>query len=79
MVLDTPGFSLLDSAVFDPVELQESYPEFAGLDDKCRFGCDCLHQGEPGCAAKELELPQGRMQRYGELLTEARQRWKNRY
>jgi len=78
-VLDTPGFSLMETELIDPALLKESYPEFAGLDDKCRFGTDCLHQGEPGCAAKELDLPKGRMQRYGELLTEARQRWKNRY
>ena len=28
MVLDTPGFSLLETALFDPVELKDSYPEF---------------------------------------------------
>ena len=29
MVLDTPGFSLLETELFDPVELKEFWPEFA--------------------------------------------------
>lgn len=78
-VVDTPGFSLMETELIDPALLKISYPEFADLDDKCRFGVDCLHQGEPGCAARELDLPEGRMQRYAQLLAEARQRWKNRY
>lgn len=77
-VVDTPGFSLMETELMDPSELKAAYPEFNGMDDFCRFGADCLHAGEPGCAAAQALAP-GRAQRYRALLDEARERWKRRY
>lgn len=77
-VVDTPGFSLMETELIDPALLKSCYPEFSGWTDACRFGADCLHAGEPGCAAPP-DLPPGRMQRYRQLLQEARERWKRRY
>ena len=82
MVLDTPGFSLLDGALFDPVELQESYPEFASCGGQCYFQ-PCYHAAEPKCAVLE-DVRAGvidarRHQRYVELLNEQKIKWRERY
>lgn len=82
MVLDTPGFSLLDGELFDPVELQESYPEF----EACLGGCyfqPCYHATEPKCAVlaavERGEIDAGRHGRYVELLNDMKIRWRERY
>ena len=82
-VIDTPGFSLLEmDEVFDPVLLQEYYPEFEAYAGKCRFA-PCYHGSEPGCAvlqaAKEGKIHPQRMERYHILLADCRQTWRNRY
>ena len=82
MVLDTPGFSLLETDVFDPVELKDSYPEFADMEGKCYFQ-PCFHASEPRCAAREA-VAEGRIdgrrhERYVQLLDEMRLRWRDRY
>ena len=51
MVLDTPGFSLLETEVFDPVELKDSYPEFSPYEGQCYFQ-PCYHATEPKCAVR---------------------------
>ena len=82
MVLDTPGFSLLDSAVFDPVELQESYPEFEDFRGECFFQ-PCYHATEPRCgvlnAVRNGEIDEKRHGRYVELLNELKIKWRERY
>lgn len=82
MVLDTPGFSLLDNAVFDPVELQESYPEFEAHAGKCYFQ-PCYHATEPKCsvlaAVAAGEIDARRHARYVELLNEQKIKWRERY
>ena len=82
MVLDTPGFSLLETEVFDPVELKESYPEFAPGEGKCYFQ-PCYHAQEPRCAVREAvaagQIDARRHERYTALLDELRQRWRDRY
>jgi len=82
MVLDTPGFSLLDNALFDPVELQESYPEFEKYAGQCFFQ-PCYHASEPKCAVldavREGQIDPLRHQRYVELLNEQRIKWRERY
>ncbi|MBQ3269515.1 MAG: ribosome small subunit-dependent GTPase A [Clostridia bacterium] len=82
MVLDTPGFSLLETAVFDPVELKDSYPEFAPCEGKCFFQ-PCYHASEPRCAVRDAvaagEIDDRRHARYAALLDEMRQRWKDRF
>lgn len=82
MVLDTPGFSLLETDVFDPVELQNSYPEFAPRAGQCYFQ-PCYHAFEPKCAVRAAvaagEIDEKRHGRYVEILNELRQRWRERY
>ena len=82
MVLDTPGFSLLETEVFDPVELKEAYPELAPYEGKCYFQ-PCYHATEPRCAAREA-VAEGRIdaqrhERYVALLEDMKLRWRNRY
>lgn len=82
MVLDTPGFSLLETAAFDPVELQDSYPEFEACAGQCYFR-PCYHATEPGCrvraAVEAGEVDARRHGRYVELLNEMKIRWRERY
>ena len=82
-VIDTPGFSLLElDEVFDPVLLQDYYPEFEAYAGQCRFA-PCYHGSEPGCAVlqavKEGKIHSDRMERYHLLLADCRQAWRNRY
>ena len=82
MVLDTPGFSLLESEVFDPVELKESWPEFAPFEGQCYFQ-PCYHASEPRCAVlRAVEaggIDERRHERYAALLEEMKMKWRNRY
>ena len=82
MVLDTPGFSLLETELFDPVELKDGWPEFAPYEGKCYFQ-PCYHATEPRCAARDAvaagEIDERRHARYAALLEEMRQRWRDRY
>lgn len=82
MVLDTPGFSLLETDLFDPVELKESYPEFESYEGQCYFQ-PCYHASEPKCvvrdAVAEGKIASERHERYAALLEEMKQRWRERY
>jgi len=81
-VLDTPGFSLLETEMIEPKLLAAHYPEFRPYDGKCRFS-PCYHAGEPDCAVKEAlkegAFPIERYEGYIEILNEMKERWKNRY
>ena len=82
MVLDTPGFSLLESDPFDPVELKDGYPEFAPYEGQSFFH-PCYHATEPKCAVlnavKEGAIDSERHARYVALLEETKERWRERY
>lgn len=82
MVLDTPGFSLLETDLFEPVELKDSYPEFTLYEGKCFFQ-PCYHATEPRCAVRDAveegEIDNQRHERYKALLDEMKQRWRDRY
>ena len=82
MVLDTPGFSLLEAGLFDPVELQNSYPEFEPYMGECYFQ-PCYHASEPRCgvlqAVREGKLDPKRHERYILLLEDMRKNWRERY
>ena len=82
MVLDTPGFSLLETDLFDPVELKDAVPEFAPYEGKCFFQ-PCYHATEPRCAVRAAVAAGGidgqRHSRYVALLEEQRQKWRDRY
>ena len=82
MVLDTPGFSLLDSEVFDPVELKDSWPEFMPYEGGCYFQ-PCYHATEPRCAVRDAvaagKIDGQRHARYALLLEDIKQKWRDRY
>ncbi len=79
---DTPGFSLLELDTFDPETLKDCYPEFLPYEDGCRF-LGCQHLGEPICgvkeAAKEGKISPERLERYGILHEELKEKWGKRY
>ena len=82
-VMDTAGFSLLETERNLPPEiLKERYPEFQPLEGRCRFR-ECLHDREPGCsvtqAVQEGNISAGRVDRYRQLLSEIRDTWRERY
>lgn len=82
MVLDTPGFSLLETAVMEPEKLMDYYPEFARWEGQCYFS-PCLHAHEPKCAVRDAvergEIDAQRHRRYVELSDEMLIRWRERY
>lgn len=82
MLVDTPGFSLLDAQTVTQSQLDDSYPEFADAPTRCRFA-GCSHIAEPDCAVKERyaegRISTGRYTRYVALHQEIEQRRKNTY
>ena len=82
MVLDTPGFSLLETELFDPVEIKDGYPEFAPYEGKCYFQ-PCYHAAEPRCAVRDAvaagDIDAQRHGRYVALLDDMKIRWRDRY
>jgi len=81
-VLDTPGFSLLELKLMDPVELRNLIPEFEEHEGNCRFQ-PCVHVSEPGCsvraAVEKGEISKERWERYKALHADMTQRWRERY
>lgn len=82
-MIDTPGFSLLElDEVFDPVLLQDYYPEFEEYAGQCKFS-PCYHDTEPGCVVRADEadgkLNSERMERYRQILKDCREIWRERY
>ncbi|MBR4236412.1 MAG: ribosome small subunit-dependent GTPase A [Clostridia bacterium] len=81
-VVDTPGFSLLESELTEPEKIGEYYAEFAPYAESCRFS-PCVHISEPGCAVKQALnaglIPVGRYERYKLLYAEMKERWNKRY
>lgn len=83
MVLDTPGFSLLELPnEYEPELLRDAYPDFAPHQPDCRFEV-CLHDKEPGCAvdaaARKGLVDAGRLARYRLLLNQQKEKWSKRY
>ncbi len=82
MVLDTPGFSLLELKLMDPVEMRNLIPEFEAYEGNCRFQ-PCVHISEPGCmvraAVEEGRISKERWERYKALHEDMKQRWRERY
>ncbi|MDO4564342.1 MAG: ribosome small subunit-dependent GTPase A [Clostridia bacterium] len=80
-ILDTPGFSLLESELLSLQELLDCYPEFRHA-EPCRFS-DCSHTGEPDCGVKLLleaeKLSLHRYQRYVTIYKENENRRKHLY
>jgi len=82
MVLDTPGFSLLELELCDPFELRLLVKEFEPFEGMCRFA-PCAHVSEPGCAARAAvergEVSRERWERYCALFDDMKIRWRERY
>lgn len=82
MVMDTPGFSLLDMADMEPKALAALYPEMRKAAGECRFG-ECLHVSEPDCRVKELLhnslISIERYERYKLLLEELKEMRRHKY
>ena len=53
-IIDTPGIRSLDVSSFNPIEIQDYFPEFDNWKDKCKYN-DCLHYHEPydSCIVKQ--------------------------
>lgn len=74
-VIDTPGtreFGLWD---VEPDELALYFPEMRPLVGRCKFGLDCRHDEEPGCAIRQAvlggEISPRRYQSYMRLRNES--------
>ena len=82
LVLDTPGFSLLELDTMEPELLAECYPEFAAYEGQCRF-LGCQHLNEPDCAvkyaARQGVISRERLERYAVLHPELKEKWGKRY
>ncbi len=50
-LIDTPGVRAFGLSGVDADALRTSFPGFAALAPRCRFG-DCTHVSEPGCAVR---------------------------
>lgn len=81
-VLDTPGFSLLESIDCEPEEIKSFYPELRRHKFECRFS-GCLHITEPGCAVKcdilGKDFNNNRYLRYVRLVNEAIETRRHKY
>lgn len=53
-IIDTPGIRSLDISSFEPIEIQEYFPEFENWKEKCKYN-DCMHYNEPmdSCLVKQ--------------------------
>jgi len=58
-IMDTPGFSSLGVFDLEKEELKKYYPEYAELEQDCRFR-GCVHMEEPDCAIKKA-VEQGKI------------------
>jgi ribosome biogenesis GTPase len=55
-VLDTPGVREFGLWEIPPDELAELFPEIRPWIGRCRFGLDCRHDEEPGCAVRRAVM-----------------------
>lgn len=82
MVLDTPGFSLLELDLMDPMELQNWMREFELYRGQCYFS-PCAHLTEPNCAVRGAvekgEIDADRYARYALHYEDMKMRWRERY
>jgi ribosome biogenesis GTPase len=67
-VIDTPGMKVL-TVLDDGIDPALHFPEMRPYVGSCRFGADCSHTHEPGCAIKEaVESGEIDERRYQSLL-----------
>jgi ribosome biogenesis GTPase len=51
-LIDTPGIKTLSFNHLEPADVAHNFREFFALSEACKFGGNCLHRDEPGCAVK---------------------------
>lgn len=82
MIVDTPGFSLMELPLMAPETLRDLYPEYDGYANQCKFDM-CVHQNEPGCAVKKAvqqgKINEDRYRRYLQILQQVQEKWRKRY
>lgn len=82
MIVDTPGFSLMDLPLMAPEMLRDLYPEYDDYANRCKFDM-CVHQNEPGCAVKQAveqgSIDTDRYHRYLQILQQVQEKWRKRY
>lgn len=80
-VLDTPGFSSVETDDIPARNLAAYFPEMAKYEGECRFRT-CVHIGEPNCVVKDKvqtgEIAQSRYDSYKEMyeIQRGKQIWK---
>lgn len=52
-IIDTPGIKTLSFNNLEPLDVAHNFREFFVLSEHCKFGGNCLHRDEPGCAVKQ--------------------------
>lgn len=81
-IVDTPGFSMLDSLPLEPERIPDLYPEFSEQKGACRF-LGCMHLSEPDCVIKQMvdkgEISLGRYTRYVKIMKEALEARRHKY
>ncbi|MGN0796435.1 MAG: ribosome small subunit-dependent GTPase A [Christensenellales bacterium] len=80
-IIDTCGFSLLNTIDIDPEELKLYYEEFLPFSGDCRYH-GCTHIGEPGCAVMPhigKEISKGRYERYVAIFKELEEKRRKKY
>lgn len=81
-LMDTPGFSSLDTIDVQKEELRFYFPEFEDYEGKCRFN-GCQHMNEPDCAVKAAvedgSINKSRYENYMMFYEELKEKDKRRY
>lgn len=52
-IIDTPGIKTLSFNHLEPMDVAHNFREFFRVSEHCKFGGNCLHRNEPGCAVKQ--------------------------
>ncbi|MEL6969480.1 MAG: ribosome small subunit-dependent GTPase A [Bacteroidota bacterium] len=52
LLIDTPGIKTLSFNYLEPIDVAHNFREFFAASEGCKFGGNCLHRSEPGCAVK---------------------------
>ena len=73
---------MLELDLEDPNNIKNYYPDFAELEQECKFN-GCLHYSEPGCAVIDAvekgKIDRERHDRYRRIYEQMSERWKRRY
>lgn len=73
-LIDTPGIKMLAFNNLTPLDVAHNFREFFEMSSACKFGGQCLHRTEPGCAVQKAvhsgELSELRYMNYLNILDE---------